>query len=81
MVGLEDLIALKLYAGGPKSKADIAELFARNTVDPEKLKLRCEAVGLDREVGVKDVWDRQPCGASVARPCLRRVTTGSSIAG
>ncbi len=40
---LEQLVALKLYAGGYKSKADIAELLARNPdADLPKIRAVCE---------------------------------------
>jgi predicted nucleotidyltransferase len=41
VVGLNDLILFKLYAGGPKSENDILELLCRNRVDLEELRRRC----------------------------------------
>lgn len=50
LVTLKDLIALKLYAGGPKSKLDVLELVARNPdLDLVDLQQTCEATGLKRE--------------------------------
>jgi hypothetical protein len=49
-VTLKDLIALKLYAGGPKSRLDVLELVARNPdLDLVELQQTCEATGLKRE--------------------------------
>ena len=48
---IEQLVALKLYAGGHKSRADIAELLAR-TPAPDLPKLRevCARYNLSREL-------------------------------
>lgn len=44
---IPQLIALKLYAGGRKSKLDILELLDRNPeVDIEAIRARCRAYGL-----------------------------------
>lgn len=44
---LAQLVALKLYAGGRKSKLDILELLDRNpNVDIEAIRSRCRAYGL-----------------------------------
>ncbi len=62
VVTLEDLIALKIYAGGPKSDADIRELLARNApVDLEKVRTTCEQSGLGK------AWARFIDGASARR--------------
>jgi hypothetical protein len=54
LVPLPHLIALKLYAGGAKSKADILELLARNPeLDMENLRKLCRSYrlsGLDELV-------------------------------
>lgn len=50
LVKLTDLIALKLYAGGPKSRLDVLELVARNPdLDLNELQRTCEVAGLKRE--------------------------------
>ncbi len=50
LVALPDLIALKLYAGGPKSRLDVLELVARNPdLDLSELQRTCGAAGLERE--------------------------------
>lgn len=47
VVTLPDLIALKLYAGGPKSRADVAELLQRNApVDLVAIRAVCERARL-----------------------------------
>ncbi|HLT28684.1 MAG TPA: hypothetical protein VK013_01475 [Myxococcaceae bacterium] len=47
-VPLEQLVALKLYAGGHKSLADVVELLARNPdVDLERLFDVCKRYRLD----------------------------------
>lgn len=47
VVSLPDLVALKLYAGGPKAASDIAELLARNQpLDLVKLREVCAAARL-----------------------------------
>lgn len=62
VVTLEDLIALKLYAGGPKSEADIRELLARNApIDLEKIRATCENAGLGK------AWARFIDGASTRK--------------
>jgi hypothetical protein len=52
VVDLAHLIALKLYAGGPKSMLDVTELLARNP-DAHRNAIRavCERFGLAQE------WD------------------------
>ena len=48
VVTLPDLIALKLYAGGPKSRADVAELLERNpAADFTAIRSACEACHLE----------------------------------
>jgi hypothetical protein len=43
LVPIPQLIALKLYAGGHKSKADIVELLARNPdLDLDEIRATCE---------------------------------------
>lgn len=47
VVSLPDLIALKLYAGGPKSRADVAELLMRNgPLDLSAIRAACAPAGL-----------------------------------
>lgn len=47
VVALPDLIALKLYAGGPKSRADVVELLARNQpLDLVAIRAACAPAGL-----------------------------------
>ena len=47
---LKDLIALKLYARGPKSRLDVLELVSRNPdLDLTDLQQTCELSGLKRE--------------------------------
>jgi hypothetical protein len=47
VVDLPHLIALKLYAGGPKSKLDVIELITRNpTLDLERTRDVCARFGL-----------------------------------
>ncbi len=51
LVPLSHLIVLKLYAGGWKSRADVAELLARNpSLDMEALKALCARYRLTREL-------------------------------
>ncbi len=51
VVTLDDLIALKLYAGGPKSRADVTELLTRNApLDLKKIRATCEVSGLGNEL-------------------------------
>lgn len=48
VVTLPDLVALKLYAGGPKSRADVAELLVRNPeADRAVIRRACEACHLE----------------------------------
>lgn len=48
---LFSLIALKLYAGGPKSKLDVLELLDRNKpVDLDVLRDRCRKYGLEAQL-------------------------------
>lgn len=59
---LNSLIALKLYAGGAKSKLDVLELIARNQrFDMDGLRLRCEKYRLtkklDRVLALADADD------------------------
>lgn len=47
VVDLAHLVALKLYAGGPKSVADVTELLDRNPdADLEALRRLCQTYGL-----------------------------------
>lgn len=47
VVDLAHLVALKLYAGGPKSAADVAELIARNPdADVDAIATTCGRFGL-----------------------------------
>jgi hypothetical protein len=46
----EDLILFKLYAGGPKSIADILELLTRTQVDLSKLRDFAAGYGMSREL-------------------------------
>jgi hypothetical protein len=51
VVRLPHLIALKLYAGGPKSTLDILELLARNPeLDMDELRALCRELRLEREL-------------------------------
>jgi hypothetical protein len=51
LVDLPDLIALKLYAGGPKSTLDVLELLARNPeLDPNALAETARLAGLQAEL-------------------------------
>jgi hypothetical protein len=51
VVTLPDLIALKLYAGGPKSRADVAELLQRNApLDLAAIRAACESARLGAEL-------------------------------
>lgn len=51
LVKLTDLIALKLYAGGPKSRLDVLELLARNPdLDLNELQRACKVAGLEQEL-------------------------------
>ncbi len=51
VVTLPDLVALKLYAGGPKSRADITELLARNApVDFQAIRDACAPCRLGPEL-------------------------------
>jgi len=51
VVDLPHLIALKLFAGGPKSQADVEELLARNTdVDLDSVRSVCRSHGLEDEL-------------------------------
>ena len=47
LVPLPHLIPLKLHAGGHKSKVDIIELLARNTVNLNELRQLCESYQLE----------------------------------
>lgn len=50
VVDLAHLIALKLYAGGPKSVLDVTELLARNPdADRNAIRMVCERFGLASE--------------------------------
>ena len=50
VVDLAHLIALKLYAGGPKNRNDVLELLDRNpTADREALRLVCDRFGLAKD--------------------------------
>jgi len=53
VVDLPHLIALKLYAGGPKSRLDVMELLARNPALP-----RSEVAVVCERFGLKDDWER-----------------------
>jgi len=47
VVDLAHLVALKLYAGGPKNQADVVELLARNPdADIRAIDATCERFGL-----------------------------------
>jgi hypothetical protein len=51
VVDLPHLIALKLYAGGPKNRADVIELLARNPdADLASIDATCARFGLDEEL-------------------------------
>ena len=51
VVTLPDLVALKLYAGGPKSRADITELLTRNSpVDLQAIRDACAPCRLGPEL-------------------------------
>jgi hypothetical protein len=51
VVGLPHLVALKLYAGGPKSRADVHELLKRNpAADTREIRVVCERHGLAAEL-------------------------------
>ncbi len=53
VVDLPSLVALKLYAGGPKSQLDVLELLDRNhPVDVDVLRRRCGDLGLGAELEV-----------------------------
>lgn len=57
---LEHLVALKLYAGGIKSKADIVELLRRNpTADLDAIQQLCERYRLR---GFSDIRDEVDAG-------------------
>ena len=47
---LEDLILFKAYAGGPKSRNDVAELLTRTKPDIELLRSRAEAYRMTQEL-------------------------------
>lgn len=47
---LEDLILFKAYAGGPKSRNDVAELLTRTRPDIQLLRQRAEQYRLSREL-------------------------------
>jgi hypothetical protein len=47
---LEDLILFKAYAGGPKSRNDVAELLTRTKPDIELLRARAEAYRMTQEL-------------------------------
>jgi len=50
VVELPYLVALKLYAGGAKSKLDVVELLDRNpSVDRDAIAALCKRYGLDEE--------------------------------
>jgi hypothetical protein len=52
VVDLPHLVALKLYAGGAKSKLDVIELLARNSeANREQIQALCARFGLENE------WD------------------------
>lgn len=51
VVTLPHLVLFKLYAGGPKSKADVLELLSRNPdVDLNELREVCRRYRLDRKL-------------------------------
>lgn len=51
VVRLGHLIALKLYAGGPRNRSDVVELLQRNpTADLGELRDICQRHGLEREL-------------------------------
>jgi hypothetical protein len=50
LMSLEYLILSKLYAGGPKSRADVAELLARRKVDLARLQDLAQEYGLSEEL-------------------------------
>ena len=51
VVDLAHLVALKLYAGGPKSIADVSELLERNRdADIDSIRSVCRAHGLEDEL-------------------------------
>jgi hypothetical protein len=56
VVRVEDLVLLKLYAGGRKSRVDVAELLSANPgVDVSELQRRAAELGLEAELcGVID---------------------------
>lgn len=50
VAGLEDLILFKAYAGGPKSRADVAELLVRRSPDMNALRALARGYGITREL-------------------------------
>jgi hypothetical protein len=53
VVDLPHLVALKLYAGGPKSRLDVMELLARNASMPI-----AEVTALCERFGLREDWER-----------------------
>lgn len=47
---LEDLILLKAYAGGPKSRNDVAELLTRTRPDVELLRARARSYNMSQDL-------------------------------
>lgn len=68
LVPITQLIALKLYAGGHKSKADIVELLARNPdLDMAELHMYCARYrlsGLDELIAEDEFHDLDPFAAA-----------------
>jgi hypothetical protein len=50
VIAAEDLVLLKLYAGGSKSLLDIQELLVRRQLDRERLEELARRYGMEREL-------------------------------
>jgi hypothetical protein len=76
LVPIPHLIALKLYAGGYKSKADIIELLARNPdLDLNEVRAVCKRYrlrGLEKLIA-EALWERIP---TPRMPAPRKMVTG-----
>jgi hypothetical protein len=47
---IEDLILLKAYAGGPRSRNDVAELLTRTRPDVELLRARAQSYNMSQDL-------------------------------
>jgi hypothetical protein len=57
---LVDVIALKVYAGGPRDEADVLELLAHNPdADREEIRRTCHRYGLERIDALLDAKPRR----------------------